>query len=227
MTVLDVNSLKVVVFDLDGVLVPFRSSWEFLHRYFGVVDDRARDENVELFYRGLISYKEWMRRDLALLTSRGCITREEVIKAFKTVKLRRGAKELSEYLVSKNVELAIVSGGVDVLAQLVGGELNIKRIYSNRLVFDEHGCLQPYGVEVVNPLKKDVVLEALSLELGIPLSRFMYVGDTLWDLCAFKKVGYPVVINCNQCIDVLSEWGKNFIVVDELDELMAFLDDLI
>ncbi|MEM4498538.1 MAG: HAD-IB family phosphatase [Sulfolobales archaeon] len=219
--------IRVVVFDLDGVLVPFRSSWEFLHRYFGVVDDRLRNENIELFYKGLISYEEWMRRDLTLLTSKGCITKEDVVKAFKSVELRRGAKELCEYLISNGLELAIVSGGVDVLAHQVGNALNIRRVYSNKLLFDEGDCLQPYGVEVVNPLKKDVILTAISTELGVPLSNFMYVGDTVWDLCAFRVVGYPVVINCEPCLNILNQWGKEYLVVDELYDIIPFVDGII
>lgn len=219
--------LKVVVFDLDGVLVPFRSSWEFLHRYFGISDDALRNKNVELFYNGLISYEEWMRRDLTLLSSKGCINRDEILEAFKSVELSYGAKELCEYLLSNNIELAIVSGGIDILAQLVGNALNIRRIYSNRLVFNELGCLEPYGIEVVNPLKKDVVIKSISSELGIPLNNFMYVGDTIWDLSAFKIVGYPVVINCEECLDVLNELRKDYIVVDNLYDVMVFVDKIL
>ncbi len=221
------TSLKVVVFDLDGVLVPFRSSWEFLHRYFGVADDALRNVNVELFYNGLISYEEWMRRDLTLLSSKRCITRDEVFEAFRSVGLSHGAKELCEYLLSNNVELAIVSGGIDILAQLVGNALSVRRVYSNKLVFNELGCLEPYGVEVVNPLRKDVVLKAISSELGIPLNNFMYVGDTIWDLCALRVVGYPVVINCEECLDMLNELGRDYLVVDDLYDLIAFVDKVL
>ncbi|MCX8186211.1 MAG: HAD-IB family phosphatase [Sulfolobales archaeon] len=221
------RSLKVVVFDLDGVLVPFRSSWEFLHRYFGVDDEGIRNENVELFYSGLISYYEWMRRDLTLLTSRGCITRDDVLKAFRAVELVPGGRELCSYLISRGFELAIVSGGIDLLALEVGYTLGIKRVYANKLLFNEYGCLLPYGVEVVNPLKKEVVLSKMSSELGVPLSEFMYVGDTLWDVSAFKAVGYPVIYNCRECEDVLDECGKEYLVINELLEIIPFVEGLV
>lgn len=220
----DLSRPKVVVFDLDGVLVPFRSSWEFLHNYFGVVNEAMRNANVELFYNGLISYSEWMRRDLTLLISKGCITRDEVIKAFSTVELSPGARELCDYLLRKGLELAIVSGGIDVLAQQIGKELNIRRVYANKLLFDESGCLLPYGEEVVNPLRKDSILHEISSELGIPLDEFMYVGDTLWDICAFKVVGYPVVINCEQCINTLQDLRKDHIVINELMDIIYLID---
>lgn len=223
----DLSRPKVVAFDLDGVLVPFRSSWEFLHNYFGIANEVMRNVNVELFYNGLISYSEWMRRDLTLLISKGCITMDEVIKAFSTVELSPGARELCDYLLRRGLELAIVSGGIDVLAQQVGRKLNIRRIYANKLLFDESGCLLPYGEEVVNPLRKDSTLHEISSELGIPLNEFMYVGDTLWDLCAFRVVGYPVVINCEPCLDILNRWGKEYLVVDELYDIISFVDEIL
>lgn len=219
--------LRVTVFDLDGVLVPFRSSWEYLHKYFGVDDGVLRSVNIELFYNGLITYSEWMRRDLTLLTSKGCITRDEVVAAFANVELSDGAEEVCSYLLSRGVELAIVSGGIDILANYVGSRLGIKRIYVNKLLFDTNNCLLPYGVEVVNPLRKDVVLKELSNELGIPLSEFMYVGDTTWDLSALEIVGYPVVINCSKCEEVLKKVKSRYYVISNLRDIISIVDEFI
>jgi phosphoserine phosphatase len=219
--------LRVTVFDLDGVLVPFRSSWEYLQKYFGVDDGVLRSVNIELFYNGLITYSEWMRRDLTLLTSKGCITRDEVVAAFANVELSDGAEEVCSYLLSRGVELAIVSGGIDILANYVGSRLGIKRIYVNKLLFDANNCLLPYGVEVVNPLRKDVVLKELSNELGIPLSEFMYVGDTTWDLSALEIVGYPVVINCSECEEVLKKVKSRYYVISNLRDIISIVDEFI
>lgn len=216
-----------VVFDLDGVLVPIRSSWEYLHRYFGVYDERLRRANIELFYNGLITYEEWMCRDLALLASRGCIHRHEIVQAFREVKLNDGAEYACECFRSIGAELAIVSGGVNVLAELVGSKLGIKRIYANKLLFDEHGCLLPYGIKVVNPLMKDMIIRALSKELDIPLRNFVYVGDTTWDTSAFKVVNYPVVYNCDECKEVLAGLGVRYYEVKSLYELAKMAYELL
>jgi len=221
------GKLRVTVFDLDGVLVPFRSSWEYLQKYFGVDDGVLRSVNIELFYNGLITYSEWMRRDLTLLTSKGCITRDEVVAAFANVELSDGAEEVCSYLLSRGVELAIVSGGIDILANYVGSRLGIKRIYVNKLLFDANNCLLPYGVEVVNPLRKDVVLKELSNELDIPLSEFMYVGDTTWDLSALEIVGYPVVINCSECEEVLKKVKSRYYVISNLRDIISIVDEFI
>jgi phosphoserine phosphatase len=192
------------------------------------VDDGVlRSVNIELFYNGLITYSEWMRRDLTLLTSKGCITRDEVVAAFANVELSDGAEEVCSYLLSRGVELAIVSGGIDILANYVGSRLGIKRIYVNKLLFDTNNCLLPYGVEVVNPLRKDVVLKELSNELDIPLSEFMYVGDTTWDLSALEIVGYPVVINCSECVEVLKKIKSRYYVISNLRDIISIVDELI
>jgi phosphoserine phosphatase len=227
MKVLSMSKLRIVVFDLDGVLVPFRSSWWYLQKYFGVDGEVFRMVNTELFYKGLITYSEWMCRDLTLLTSKGCITKDEITNAFNKVELSDGAEEVCNYLVSRGVELAIVSGGIDLLADYVGSRLGIKRIYVNKLLFDDNNCLLPHGVEVVNPLKKDEVLNKLSNELGIPLDEFMYVGDTTWDLSALKVVGYPVILNCSECVEELKKVKSRYYVISSLRDIIPIVNEVI
>lgn len=218
----------VVVFDLDGVLVPIKSSWEYLHSYFGIQDDVYRMVNVELFYKGIITYDEWMRRDLKLLTSKGCIERDEVLKAFNALTLNDGAEELCSYLHNLGVKTAIVSGGIDMLAELVGSKLGITTIYANKLLFDNNGCLLPYGIEVVNPLRKDEVIYKLTALFGIPSKHFMYVGDTDWDVSAFKVVGYPVIFNCSSCSKLLNELKiSHYYEINNLRELVNIISKLI
>jgi len=217
-----------VVFDLDGVLVPIKSSWEYLHSYFGVQDDDYRRVNVELFYKGVITYDEWMRRDLKLLTSKGCIQRDEVIKAFKVLTLNDGADELCNYLHNLGVKTAIVSGGIDILAELVGSKLGITTIYANKLLFDNNGCLLPYGIEVVNPLRKDAVIYKLATLFGMSPKYFIYVGDADWDVSAFKVVGYPVLFNCSSCSKLLSELKiTNYYEINNLRELTHIINKLL
>ena len=55
----------IVVFDLDGVLVDIQSSWDWVHRHFGV----DNDESLAQYLAGQIDDLEFMRRDIALSTS--------------------------------------------------------------------------------------------------------------------------------------------------------------
>lgn len=217
--------VKVVAFDLDGVLVESRSSWSTLHEYFGsnVIVNEAGE--AEKFKAGLIDYVEWMRRDTEAIikASGGKVRREDLERALLNYKLEDGAEELIQLLKKLGIHTAIVSGGIDILAKHVGERLGIDIVYANRLLFDDKGNLVPGGEEIVNPLRKSDILNKISMEFGIPLSEFMYVGDSDWDLNAFKVVGFPILFlrDYSTSIDV-----PNLRIIRSLRELKELLEEL-
>lgn len=214
--------VSVAAFDLDGVLIRWRSSWRALHEYFGSLSLIVESNDAEKFLRGEITYEEWMRRDLeAIIKALGKPpTREEIIKAFSRYELVDGAKDLINFLKERGVYTLIVSGGIDLLAEIIKRELGVDAAFANRLVFDEKGYLIPRGIEVVNPLKKGELLKRLSRQLKVPLSEFMYVGDTEWDFEALNLVGYPVLLNYG---DVKPSIESRYIIVNTLYEVIEFL----
>ena len=52
--------LRLVVFDMDGVLADTPSSWVYVHQAFGV-NNRA---NLDLYLQCEIDYDQFMRRDI-------------------------------------------------------------------------------------------------------------------------------------------------------------------
>ncbi|MEM3949074.1 MAG: HAD-IB family phosphatase [Zestosphaera sp.] len=215
--------VKIAVFDMDGVLVKWRSSWRALHEYFGSINIVNESRDAEKFLKGELSYEEWMRRDLeAIIKFLGRPpSRDEIVRALTRYELTEGATELINFLKSANVITAILSGGVDVLAEMVGNRLGIDIILANKLVFDKNNHLAPYGIEVVNPLKKGGVLRKLSEDLRIPLSDFMYVGDSEWDFEALNVVGLPVLLSHG---DVLLPEGTSYIMLNTLHDLKKLLN---
>ncbi|MFN3268724.1 MAG: HAD-IB family phosphatase [Zestosphaera sp.] len=214
--------IRAAAFDMDGVLTKWRSSWRALHEYFGSLSLVSESNDAEKFLRGEITYEEWMRRDLeAIIKAFGRPpTKEEIIKAFSRYELIEGAKDLVNFLKGRGVYTLIVSGGIDLLAEIVRKELGIDTAFANRLVFDEKGYLIPKGVEVVNPLKKGEFLKKLSRQLRIPLSEFMYVGDSEWDFEALNAVGYPILLNYGE---VKPPAESRYLMVNTLYEIMKFL----
>lgn len=214
--------ISVAAFDMDGVLTKWRSSWRALHEYFGSLSLVSESNDAEKFLRGEITYEEWMKRDLEAIIKalKRPPTKEEVIKAFSSYELVEGAKDLIDFLKGKGIYTVIVSGGIDLLADIVKEKLRVDAVFANRLVFDKNEYLVPRGIEVVNPLRKGELLKRLSRELRVPLSEFMYVGDTEWDFEAFSTVGYPVLLSYGE---VKPPAESRCIVVNTLYEIIEFL----
>ena len=56
------KNLKLVIFDCDGVLADSDSSWEYVHRHFGVNNNEA----LAAYLRGEFDDFEFIRRDIKL-----------------------------------------------------------------------------------------------------------------------------------------------------------------
>jgi len=219
------GKVGVLAFDMDGVLIVEKSSWSVLHEYFGskAIVDEAGD--ARRFERGEITYLEWMRRDTeAMVRVAGrCITRDEILDALLgRVTIRDSARAVMELARGYGIVTAVVSGGVHVLAEYVAKELGMDMAFANKLIFNEDGCLVPGGEEVVNPLRKGDVLQRISKATGVPLSRFMYVGDSAWDVSAFRYVGYPVFLKGGEDPPDLN----GLVVINDLSELITLLKGL-
>ena len=188
---------RVVMFDMDGVLVKCRSSWRMLHLAFGSEELVKELMGARRFVDGEISYEEWMRLDIeAMAAALGRPPkREEVEAVFRSAELDEDAAAVVEGLKAMGVIVGIVSGGIDVLAEMVAERLGVSKdmVFANRLVFEDGQLLG--GEEVVNPLKKDELLRQVSERLGIPLQMFAYVGDSVWDINALKVVGLPILVS--------------------------------
>lgn len=185
------------MFDMDGVLVKCRSSWRMLHLAFGSEDLVKELMGARKFIDGEISYEEWMRLDIeAMAAALGRPPRREEIEAvFRSAELDEDAAAVIEGLKAMGIIVGIVSGGIDVLAEMVAEKLGVSRdmVFANRLVFHD-GELRG-GEEVVNPLRKDELLKQVSERLGIPLKQFAYVGDSVWDTNALRVVGLPILVS--------------------------------
>ena len=181
---------KLVVFDLDGVLVSARSSWQKVHETLGC--------NNELNYRkymdGEIDFAEFMRSDISLWKNASI---EKVREILNSIPLAEGAVETIQALHAKGVKTAIVSSGISLLADRVGRELGIDFVYSNRLVEDSDGqitCREDMTVPLFGKLA--VTMNILEQEKLQP-SECVVVGDSLFDLPSYGSFGLSIGFNCH------------------------------
>jgi len=185
--------IKLVIFDVDGVLVNVKSSWGFLHEWFGVAEEAARVRR--LFEEGAIDYVKWMELDTSLwIRARGGrLHRRELVEALSHVKLVPGALDVARWARRRGLRLALVSSGVDLLVRRVASELGVDAWVANKLVFDKEGYLVPGGVPLVG-VDKAPAVRRISWELGVNPREAVFVGDSAWDASAMKAVGYGVAV---------------------------------
>ncbi len=174
--------LELVAFDMDGTLVDVESSWAEVHHYFHDSNEKA----LQAFLHDEIDDVEFARRDVALWkTHEPTMGLQHLRRILDRVPLMPGATELLRALKDRSVTTAIISGGIDVLAERLGRTLGIDVVLANGFETDRVGRLLSPRIRV--PIKgKEGVLRHLQGRLHIPPERTASVGNSEIDVGLFR-----------------------------------------
>ncbi|NLE76912.1 MAG: HAD-IB family phosphatase [Chloroflexi bacterium] len=180
--------LRWAVLDLDGTLKVERDPYMFLHRRLGT----AAEAEVLLQdgLSGRIPYRQWLEQDVALW-------RDQPLSRLRALlqedPYRPGAAALVRELRRRRLELAIVSSGPSIHAELVAEELGVPRVVANEvlvrdgLVTGEVGrCVPLHG--------KGLVVQGLLEAWGADPAQTLALGDSESDIAVFGLVGLAVAV---------------------------------
>ena len=213
--------MKLIVFDMDGVLTEYFSSWVWVHEHFGT----NNDESLEAYLKGEIDDLEFMRRDIALwMRKKEGLTREHLEEIFRDLPIRKGAKELMEWLRSQGVRTAIISGGIDLLARRIAKEIGIDYIFANGLEFDRDGRLTGEGKLRVVLRDKSIILRELKNDLGIKKEDCAAVGDSDIDATMFQECSLGIAFNPKESAKRLIESADYVVYGESLLEIRPYLE---
>ncbi len=184
--------VELVCFDMDGVLIDVGSSWVMVHKAFGV----SNDTSLRAYLNGEFDDAEFIKRDAALwLKLKPQIKRRDFEAIFREPPLMAGVQQTMKTLKAQGVEVAIVSGGVDVMAENVARRLGIKRVAANGFVYDRAGHITGDGV-VRTPLNdKAAPVVRFAKELEVPLERVLAIGNSLPDVSMFEVAGRSIAFH--------------------------------
>jgi phosphoserine phosphatase len=180
----------LTAFDLDGTLVRLDSSWRWIHHHLGTLE--AAKVNADLYYSGKIGYARWAELDVRLW--HGVQLNDLQQAARKGLIFIPGAPELVHALHEWGIKTAIISSGLTLFTQIAQEKLEIDVGYANRLLTNQDGQIN--GVDVVVGLEnKHEILQRITRNLGIPLSRCAAIGDSHNDIPMFQASGASIAFN--------------------------------
>ncbi len=208
------SGILLAAFDMDGTLLEEDSSWAALHRHFGTVD-RSR-LSLDLYTRGRIDYREFMKRDIASWPIG--TTKSEIERVLFKYRLRREARTVVKGLRERGIDVAVVTSGIDILAERVAESLGIGHWLANGLRFDGNGVLLERGIGRVDPRRKDVAYRRMLGRLGIDVKRTIAVGDTIYDLEFLKAAGKGFMLAHSTRVD-----NPEIIHIEKLTEIFAHI----
>ncbi|MCK5024207.1 MAG: HAD family phosphatase [Thermoplasmata archaeon] len=182
----------MVAFDLDGVIVAERSSWEWVHSHFGVDNSHS----LEAFCNGEIDDMEFMRSDIAMWHDVNpdiniCQIKEILLKAT----INKGSVETIQTLKKQGVKTCIISGGIDLLAEHIGRECGVDKVMSNGFCVDKNGKLLGEGILRVKLRDKASVLCQMLKEFDVAPERCAAIGNSWVDISMFEVAKFGIAFN--------------------------------
>ena len=209
--------IKLVVFDLDNVIIDGEAIDE-IGKLANVEEDIA--EITEKAMQGEIDFETSIKDRVQLLEGTSI---EDVEKVAEELPLMPGACKTINCLKDKGVEVAIISGSFDVVADKVSDKLGVDAVYTNSFTVEDGKLTGEVTGPLVSGSKLDVLKDHVE-EAGITLDEVVAVGDGANDISMIESAGCGIAFNAKDSVKEIAD-----IVVDEKDlckVLCEILDQL-
>jgi phosphoserine phosphatase len=180
-------SIKLIAFDLDGVLVEDPGSWAMVHKGLGTTLQAKKHE--EEFHKGLIDYDEWIRKDALLWNGAEIHAIEQILW---NIPLMKGIHETMPKLKQK-YRLVVISGGLKILADRIKDLFDFEYVTANEFIV-QGGRVR--GMKnSVSFNDKGKLLRNVAMKFNMKASECAAVGDYLNDIPMFNTAGLSVAFN--------------------------------
>lgn len=206
--------IKLVVFDLDNVIIDGEAIDE-IGKLANVEDDIA--EITEKAMQGEIDFETSIKDRVQLLEGTSI---EDIEKVADDLPLMPGAEKTIACLKDKDVDVAIISGSFDVVAEKVKDKLGVDTVYTNSFTVEDGKLTGEVTGPLVSGNKLDV-LKGHVEEAGITLDEVVAVGDGANDISMIESAGCGIAFNAKDSVKEIAD-----VVVDEKD-LCKVLDEIL
>ena len=197
--------IELVVFDLDNVIIDGEAIDE-IGKLANVEDEIA--EITEKAMQGEIDFETSIKDRVKLLEGTSI---EEIEKLADELPLMAGAEETINALKEKDLDVVIISGSFDVVADKVKDKLGVDEVYTNSFSVEDGKLTGEVTGPLVSGSKLDVLKDHVE-KAGIALDDVVAVGDGANDISMIESAGCGIAFNAKDSVKEIAD-----IVVEEKD----------
>ncbi len=181
--------VRLVVFDVDGTLTQHSSVWWRLHELFGTTKEGKL--YFDQYFAGEINYEQWADYDAALWTGEPVSKVMEIVSATKLVD---GVPETIATLNDHGIKTAILSGGLDIMADDIARRAGIEYVLTNKLGIKDD-VLTGTVENLIGWAEKAKYIHTILDHFDVTLEETAFVGDGRNDMSVLSIVGLSIAFN--------------------------------
>jgi len=206
--------IKLIAFDLDGVLIDGCGSWREVHKGLGTT--KQAEEHAREYNAGKITFDEWARKDASLWYG---IEIERIREILDNVKLMPGIEETIPRLKGR-YRIGIISGGLHLMVERIKRKFGMDYAVGNSLLVNDGKVC---GVDqLVDFHGKGKILERVAKDSGVALDECAVIGDFINDIPMFEIAGFKIAFNPKS--DEVVEMADEVIYEKDLTKILPFFE---
>ena len=183
------NGQRLVVLDMDSTFIQ-QEVIDLLAAHAGVGEEVAAI--TERSMRGDVDFSASLAQRVALLKG---LPVEIFDQVRREISLSRGAQEMVDQLHAAGHKVAVVSGGFENIIHPILRTAGVDYFRANHLESVDGVLTGRTTGALINSLGKADFLKEIALQLGIPLSQTVAVGDGANDLGMMAIAGLSIAFN--------------------------------
>ena len=206
--------IKLVVFDLDNVIIDGEAIDE-IGKLANVEEDIAAI--TEKAMQGEIDFETSIKDRVQLLEGTSI---EDIQKVASELPLMPGACDTINGLKENDIDVAIISGSFDVVADEIKEKLGVDAVYTNSFTVEDGKLTGEVTGPLVSGSKLDVLKDHVE-KADISLEEVVAVGDGANDISMIESAGCGIAFNAKDSVKEIAD-----VVVEEKD-LTKVLDEIL
>jgi len=214
------ETFKAIILDIDGTLSP-EVSWLALTRDLGAsVEDHVAI--YQSYKAGDSDYLDSKKQLLELWKATGNADHDYFYRLFDQLPLNEDVQNVVDKLKA-NYEICIITGSMDMYAEIVAQKLGVDNWFANTRLDWEHGVLVDMDYELDQASRKLEQFLGFCTANGYKPDECVVVGDGENDLLLFDVSNHGVLVGDDVPTEMVQRSWK---IISNLKELPSIMDSL-